>query len=255
MKNPNEEAIKNIGTQILSRREFLAAGSTAALALSLPLGCGGEETTAGVAVEAGAAPGASWASTRKEVDLLDKLHLADFFHHGEFVDFGTAARFKYTLGGWMSGWANDTSIDGVQCTWATESPSRFYFSLPEPTALSFVMRLKRGGTDAFSVRLNGKPVAQVPLQEGDWREYRVSASLVATVAGENHLEFVYKTSPKKVHGVPASFSVDYVRIIPEGTDSGGRSYEAPSLDRLRDRFELAGAAHDSLMLSAPSRVS
>ena len=42
-------------------------------------------------------------------DLLALLHLADVYDPGGlFIDFGTAARFKYTLGNWNSGWQGES---------------------------------------------------------------------------------------------------------------------------------------------------
>ncbi|MBW1907512.1 MAG: hypothetical protein JRJ24_19880, partial [Deltaproteobacteria bacterium] len=42
-------------------------------------------------------------------DLLALLHLADVYDPaGLFIDFGTAARLKYTIGNWNSGWQGES---------------------------------------------------------------------------------------------------------------------------------------------------
>ena len=70
--------------------------------------CGGDEQATAPTTEGlqGAAP-AGWRDYDLRLPLRDNLHLADVDHCGTFVDFGTAARFKYTLGNWRSGWGAD----------------------------------------------------------------------------------------------------------------------------------------------------
>ena len=145
-------------TLCVSRREFLIAGSGLVVGAALPLACG-SDTADGLAGENDSeALGTRWEGTQKALDFVDSVHLADVDHYGEFVDFGTAARYKSTLGGWMSGWDTDTSMNGMTFTWATKSPSRFYFTAAEKTPIDFVIRAKRGGTDYFSVYLNDNPL-------------------------------------------------------------------------------------------------
>ena len=80
----------------------------------------------------------------------------------------------------MSGWDNDTSMNGQSYTWATKSPSRLYFTTREQEPITFVIRAKRGGTDYFSVYLNDNPLSRVSFKSDDWEEHRVQAPPEAT---------------------------------------------------------------------------
>ena len=45
-----------------------------------------------------------------QLDLLELVHLADVYHHGLYVDFGTAAQAKYSVGDWRAaGWGARSS--------------------------------------------------------------------------------------------------------------------------------------------------
>ena len=239
----------------LSRREFLVAGSSLVAVAALPLGCGSEDPAEpGAAAKDPAAKGTPWAGTTRVVDLMGSLHLADIDHHGEFVDFGTAARYKYTLGGWMSGWDNDTAINGVAFTWATKSPSRMYFSLPEATDLSFEFRVKKGGVESFSVYLNDKPLQRVSMKGGDWENHTVTATAEQAKAGENYFKLVFQDTDKTVGGSKASFAVDYLRIVPKGVDTPEK-FDPPHLANLKQTFAISDKERDALILTAPTTVS
>ncbi len=242
----------------LTRRDFLMAGSGLALGAALPLGCSDENGAVDNNGQNGdpSAQGTPWTGSSPIVDLIETAHLADLNHYGEFVDFGTAARFKYTLGGWMSGWSGDTEMNGVSYTWATKSPCRLYFSIFEPEALTFVIRAKMGGSEVFSVYLNDKPLTRVSFKGNDWAEYVVKAPAETVVAGENYLKFVFRTAEKKIGGVPASFAVDYLRIVPDSaqTPQNGR-FDPPHLDRIKQRYKTSNKELPAIILSLPSTLS
>ncbi len=241
----------------LTRRDFIVASSSLALGAVVPLGCGGGDESSGSKSDGDpAAKGTPWAGTEKVYDFAESLHLADINHFGQFVDFGTAARFKYTLGGWMSGWDNDTSMNGMSFTWATKSPSRFYFTVPNQIPIDFVIRARKGGIDSFSVYLNDKPLTRVRLKTNGWEEHRVKAAAETVVAGENYLKFVYASTDKKVGGAPAAFSIDYVRIIPEGEDiATGTAFEPPHLDTIKQRYKVKDVERKAAILSLPATLS
>jgi choline-sulfatase len=243
-------------TVCLSRRDFLLASSGIVLGAAIPFGCGSDEGNGkGPAGDLGA-EGTLWEGMQKAVDLIDSVHLADVDHHGEFVDFGTSARYKATLGGWMSGWDNDTSMNGMTFTWASKSPSRFYFTAPEKVAVDFVIRAKPGGTDSFSVYLNDNPLSRLRFSGDDWQELRVTASAETVLVGENYLKFVYQTADKKLADKPASFQVDYIRVIPEGRDvPAGIAFDPPHMSNLQQHYKVGEAERKSLVLSLPTAFS
>ncbi len=239
---------------IFTRRDFLVAGSGLVLSAALPVGCGGDDDSAQPATDDPTAVGTPWAGTSKALDLIDHVHLADVYHHGEFVDFGTAARFKYSLGGWMSGWGNDTLMNGVAFTWATKSPSRLYFSLDEAKPLTFEIRVKKGGIDVFSTYLNDKPLQRTSIKSNDWEIHRIEATQEQTKAGENYFKLIYKESDKMVDGIHAAFAVDYLRIIPQGTNTP-KGFTPPHVASLKQRLKVKDRERASLMLSSNTTLA
>ncbi len=232
-----------------TRRDFLVAGSGLVLSAALPVGCGGDDDSARPVPDDPSAVGTPWAGTSKALDLIEHVHMADVYHHGEFVDFGTAARFKYSLGGWMSGWGNDTLMNGVAFTWATKSPSRLYFSLDEAKPLTFEFRVKKGGIDVFSAYLNDKPLQRAAIKGNDWEIHRIEATEEQAKAGENYFKLIYKESDRIVDGIHAAFAVDYLRIIPQGTNTP-KEFTPPHVDNLKQRFKVKDRERDALMLSS-----
>ena len=239
-----------------SRREFLIAGSAAALGAALPLACGGgdaksEKPQSKVDI---AAKGTSWSGTRSVFDMAEMLHLADVDHYGEFIDFGNAARYKYSNGGWMSGWDNDSSMNGVAYTWATSSPSRLYFNLPAQTDVDFQFRVKKGGTEYFSVYLNDHPLQRVTMSDKDFNTYTVGATADQTVPGENYFKLIYATADQTIAGVPSSFAVDYIRIIPKGTPSP-KQFNPPHTSKLVQQYKSKDKEYTSLLMTCPMTLS
>ena len=255
-KNSKEKKkIADKSDNTLNRRDFLVASSGLMLSAAMPLGCGGNDKTEATASSVDpAAKGTPWAGTVKASNLLETVHTADISHHGEFIDFGTAARFKYTLGGWMAGWDKDTSLNGVKFTWATKSPSRIYFSIPKPEPLVFEFRVKRGGSDYFSVYLNDNPLQKISFKSNDWEIHKVSATAEQSKAGENYFKLIYQTASEKVDGSPASFCVDYMRIIPSNVQSP-TNFDPPYLARLQQRYKAGNQELDALILTTPITLS
>ena len=239
---------------IFTRRDFLVAGSGLVLCSALPIGCGGDDDAERPATDDPSAVGTPWAGTSKALDLIEQVHMADVYHHGEFVDFGTAARFKYSLGGWMSGWDNDTLMNGVAFTWATKSPSRLYFSLDEARPLTFEFRVKKGGIDVFSAYLNDNPLQRTTIKGSEWEVHRIESTQEQAKVGENYFKLIYKESDKVVDGIPAAFAVDYLRIIPQGTNTP-KEFTPPHVDSLKQRFKVKDRERDALILSSNTTLA
>lgn len=255
-KTVNDNSSLQANLYSVTRREFLITGSGALVGSAILGGCGGKDDATKPAETDPGAKGTPWADSVKIVDLGESVHMADISHFGEFADFGSAARFKYTLGGWMSGWDNDTSMNGMTYAWASRSPSRFYFSVPEAVPLTLVVRARKGGQDTFSIYLNDKPLQRITMSGDAFEDYRVAAPVEAVLPGENALKFVYQTTDKMVGGHPASFAVDYVRIIKEGEDvPEGMPFDPPHIDGLAQPFKVGEEEKRGLILPLPSTMS
>src|SRR5688572_5216023 len=101
-------------------------------------------------------------------DLLAGVHLADVFHEGLVMDFGTPARHKYTMGGWKSGWEGDSEINGVSFTYASAAVSRVFFSWDAEGPATLVFRLRRHASKGVSVYLNDQPIQGIRMEEDSW---------------------------------------------------------------------------------------
>ncbi|MBW2461003.1 MAG: hypothetical protein JRH11_05115, partial [Deltaproteobacteria bacterium] len=108
----------------------------AGLWLVVGFGCGacddepeGEEGRSGAAL---------FEDYRTHIDLIERVHLADVQHQGTFIDFGTPARMKYTVGHWRTGWVSDEASGDVSFSYVGDT-GRFFFQVDEagPVTLRF----------------------------------------------------------------------------------------------------------------------
>ena len=87
-------------------------------------------------------------------------------------------------------------------------------------------------------------------------EYRVQAPAETVVAGENAFKLVYQTADKTVGGHPASFAVDYIRILRENEDvPEGQSFDPPHIDGLVQSYKIGEDEKRGLVLPLPSRLA
>lgn len=247
----------------ISRRLFLRNGSLAmggvAAGSSLlgTMGCrcgAGEETTDQGSQAGGSVPN-QWRDYEVRYNLRENLHLADIDHHGEFIDYGTAARYKYTLGNWRSGWGSDVEEQGTTFTWVASSPGRGYFNLEEAGPFQVVFRARRGDADRFSLYINDQAISRVDLSES-WGEHRIAVDARTRNgqeighAGENSFKLTFRGSSER------AFALDYMRIIPGEADPvTGEGFVTPVADALTQTFAVGEEDRPVLALRSPSRVS
>ena len=112
--------------------------------LSLVLGaagcnCGGDSETSGGGGETPVSE--VFEDFDTQLDLIELVHLADVYHHGLYVDFGTAAQAKYSVGDWRSGWgARGAEGDATFAYVGTRA--RFYFPVDEAGDHTLRIRLR-----------------------------------------------------------------------------------------------------------------
>ncbi len=248
-----------LGPNDITRRRFLRDGSFVLGGLTLGpalLGgsgcrCGaGEATGGGDGGAAGPVPEA-FRDFDVRFALRDHLHLADVDHHGQYLEFGSAARFKYTLGGWRSGWGADVEEQGTTFTWATASPARVYFHLEQATPFTLIFRARRGAADRFSVYVNDQPLTRVDLSEG-WSEQRVAVDVAKARAGENSLKLVHSGRDEGTN----AFALDSIRVVPgAGEPATGGDFVAPTADSLLRSVSVGGQERPSIVLRTPARLA
>src|SRR5690606_26317369 len=136
------------------RRELLSV----VLGLGLLAACGGDSEAA--TEEAIRPEGASSerpaqaARLTMQQDLLEISHLADVHHGGLFIDFGTPARHKYTVGSWNSGWGADGADGDLTFTYASDN-GRLFFPLGEPREITLRAEIKPVASHRLQVFVNG----------------------------------------------------------------------------------------------------
>ena len=152
-------------------------------------------------------------------DFAQRVDLAHLRSSGLLLDFGTEFRNKYTIGDWKTGWRGNYRMDGTTFTYAESSTARVYFFLNESEAGNGRLIFRAKGIDQKSkvrVYLNGEGLGEI--------EFGPSFSHVAVEvkdllkAGDNELMLRVWGGAKGVDGKHATLAVDYVRVIPEGTD-------------------------------------
>lgn len=223
-------------------------------------GAAGEGGGAGAA--AGARPRQA-ESLRMHLDLVELAHLAEVDHRGLFVDFGTPARHKYTLGNWRptngngTGWGRD-GADGDETFTYAQRMSRFYFDVREAGPLTLRLRVRAIGTRRVQLYVNGRsqaiPEGGVQFAEGDeFRDYDVTIPADLVRVGENQIQFAFGGTTT-VDGESVSVAVSSIRVIP-GAPTEGERFVEPSFDAFVSRTAVGGAERASLLTRAPTTLT
>jgi arylsulfatase A-like enzyme len=156
------------------------------------------------------------------LDLQDKLHLADYEHHGLFVGFGTAARMKYTIGHWKSGWGKDGVDDASNAfTQVSATNARLIVPLTSDREHTLRMRLKPLSSRSLQPILNNAALAEVPLNQGpDFADYEVAIPAGRARAGENQLTLRFEDALASEKHEPLAL-VAALRLEPKSPDKAG----------------------------------
>ncbi len=230
-----------------------ACGGEKEAASSSPGSAGGgaaSERSSGVQEEADAPPVAP-SGARPYFDLMSHVHLADLDHHGLFIDFGTPARDKYTVGDWRSGWGRDGADGDVTFTYVGKR-GRIYFPVERPGPLTIRMRLKAIGSKIASPYFNGKELELLQLpQGGGFTQVTLKVPADRVQPGENSLMLVFGgTVPKG--GEQVSVAMDWVHVESSAPPEG---FEPPLYDLLRAAVEVGGVTRQALAVPRASRLS
>ena len=176
-----------------------------------------EQAAAAVSPAPAVAPAPDGTSTYE--DLLALLHLADVYDStGLFVDFGTAARPKYTIGNWNSGWQGE-SREGDARVSTFGKTARLYLPAASKQPMQLRLRAKPYATGALIVYVNGKTVGEARVSQGDgFREIVIPISEDDIRAGENAI-MLRATKTAQVRGKARSFAMDWLRFEPSSAQS------------------------------------
>jgi len=242
--------------------------------------CGGGESSGGSGAEAaggggaGTEPGAEPVggtgprpeqanSLRMHLDLVELAHLAEVDHHGLYIDFGTPARHKYTLGNWRpsngngTGWGTD-GADGDETFTYAGRMARLYFDVREQGALTLRLRLRAHGTRRLQIYLNGRsqalPEGGVQFAEGtDFANYDIAIPADLVRVGENQVQLAFGgTTP--IEGQDVSVAMSSVRVIP-GEPAADAEFVEPLHDALVSRVQIGEVERQALLARAPTTLT
>ncbi|MEM7136606.1 MAG: sulfatase [Myxococcota bacterium] len=186
------------------------------------------------------------------LDLADLLHLAEVEDGGWFIDFGTPAQSKYTIGDWRSGWLA-RGVDGDTTYAHVGLRGRVYFEADEQAPLVARVRLRTLGTKALTPYLNNSQLKSVHLGGGEgFTEYDVALPQDAVRVGENYLLLTFGgTVP--VDGEDVSVAVDSISIR-RAADEPKPVHASPQYAGLATAVRVGDIERDAIALSRSSTL-
>lgn len=190
-------------------------------------------------------------------DFGKRLDLAHLHSSGLLIDFGTTARFKYTLGDWKTGWRGNYDVDGISVSFLESRAARvfFYMNASEATEGKLVLRARSiKGTSKGRLYLNGESIGTVSFGTAF---SHVSLDLKGKLRpSDNELLLRFDKAGKAQDGKFARLAVDYLRIIPQSVDERQAASSVSSVltngnDGKRDEILLRSGEALSYALPIP----
>ena len=193
-----------------------------------------------------------WKGRFRHYGLIENLSFASLLNEGLLIDFGTTDYFKYTLGGWRSGWGRSFVREGVAYTHVTGVTTRVYFHRDEAEDLVIRFRAKPLGGKYFSLYMNNKPIQRVDLTKADWHTYSVKVPAAQVRKGENYMLLRWDGTAK-VAGEDLAAGMDYIHVVPASrTEAGG---VLPTHTAVAGKAKAGGDEAPALLLAAGTTLS
>jgi choline-sulfatase len=184
-------------------------------------------------------------------DLTALLHLAEVRDGGWYIDFGTPAQAKYTVGDWRSGWVGK-GVDGDATYAQVGMRGRVYFSADRPEALVARVRLRPHGTKALTPYLNNQQLKSVHLGKGDgFAEYDVELPREHVKPGENYLLLTFGGTTA-IDGRDVSVAIDSIWI--RSAEELASSVRPPAYDTMVASVRLGEDERKALAVSRSSTL-
>jgi arylsulfatase A-like enzyme len=208
--------------------------------LVLAVGCG-----------RGASTTDPFAGLQGHLDLTALRHLAEVNDGGWYLDFGTPAQSKYTVGDWQSGWVGK-GVEGDTTYAHVGMRGRVYFDADRAESLIARIRLRPHGSQALTPYLNNKQLKSIQLNKGDgFADYEIHLPKEHVQSGENYLLLAFGgTVP--IGGRDVSVAVDSIWIRSEGESIG--SARVPSYGALVSNVRLGEEVRQAIALSRRSTL-
>ncbi len=206
----------------------------------LGLGCGDDSE------ERSAEEGAASDGLETHFDLLQVAHLADVDHHGLYVDFGTPAQAKYTVGDWESGWGRRGN-DGDATFANVGRRARIYFHVDEAGPLHVRLRLRPRGTRALTPYFNNEAIQAIFFEGDGWQDVDIAVPESSVKVGENYLLLTFG-GVTNIDGEDVSVQIADMRAsrsVPSG------DYEPPAWGTTVSNVSLGGDERRAVVYATP----
>ncbi len=192
-----------------------------------------------------------YAGFQSHMDLTELRHLAEVRDGGWYIDFGTPAQSKYTVGDWRSGWVGK-GADGDATYAHVGMRGRVYFGADRSEALTARVRLRPHGSKALTPYLNNKQLKSVHLGKGDgFAEYDIELPAEHVKTGENYLLLTFGgTTP--IDGQDVSVAIDSISI--RGDAELASSTRSPAYDTMVANVRLGEEERPAIALSRSSTL-
>jgi choline-sulfatase len=192
-----------------------------------------------------------FAGLETHADLIALRHLAEVQDGGWFIDFGTPAQSKYTVGDWRSGWVGK-GAEGDTTYAYVGMRGRVYFHADRSEALNARVRLRPHGTQALTPYLNNEQLKSVHLGSTEtFADYDIALPKERVRAGENYLLLTFGgTVP--IDGANVSVAVDSIWIRNATAAEAARG--APAYETLAATVRLGEEERRALALSRESTI-
>ncbi len=237
----------------------------APLALLLTLtgcGCGGcgddepanaEQVAATNEVVEGERPEA-FEDYATHTDLLGLVHLADVDRDGLFIDFGTPARMKYTVGHWKTGFTSDGTEGDVTFTRVGET-GRVFFQVDEAGPLVLRFRAKPIGTQVMTVFFNNQQLeaARLAAPGSGFADYDVHVPAQHVRRGENYVLLRFGGTTQ-LEGEAVAVALDSLRVI-RGENAPAGEYVPPTYATLVSDITLDDTRRRSIAVPRGTTLS
>jgi choline-sulfatase len=184
-------------------------------------------------------------------DLTALRHLAEVNDGGWYVDFGTPAQSKYTVGDWRSGWVGK-GVDGDTTYAHVGMRGRVYFEADTRESLVARVRLRPHGTQALTPYLNNQQLKSIRLKTGDgFNDYDIELPRDQVQVGENYLLLTFGgTVP--IEGQDVSVAIDSIWIRNERESP--KTARAPAYGSLVANVRLGDEEREAIALSRNSTL-
>ncbi len=208
-----------------------------------------------LAIAAGCSRGSSktdpFAGLEVHSDLTALRHLAEVNDGGWYLDFGTPAQSKYTVGDWRSGWVGK-GVDGDTTYAYVGMRGRVYFEADARESLVARVRLRPHGTQALTPYLNNQQLKSIYLAKGEaFVDYDVELPKEHVQIGENYLLLTFGgTVP--IEGQDVSVAIDSIWIRNEAERS--KAARAPTYAGLVANVRLGDEEREAIALSRNSTL-